>query len=62
MEAEYTTQAPGLFHAMITEPVKVWTWCPVCWDRTEQTFKREDDLKEYYTCAECRCEHGIAVR
>lgn len=61
-QAPYETKPAGLFHAMLTEPLTIWAWCPTCWVQTDQTFHHEDDRLEYYVCTCCGQLHGIAVR
>jgi hypothetical protein len=61
-QAPYETKPAGLFHALLTEPLKIWGWCPNCWVQTDQTFHHEDERFEYYLCEGCNRLHAIAVR
>jgi hypothetical protein len=61
-QAEYKTNPAGLFHAIATEPLTIWHYCRICWDRTNQDFLRDEDEFEIYRCQDCNCENKVAVR
>ena len=60
----YPTGPAALFHAKAAEadPSVIWAYCPICWDRTEQVFEREEEKFEVYRCKTCGIIHKIAVR
>lgn len=60
----YPTGPAALFHANATEAESsvIWTYCPTCWDRTEQVFEGDEGKFEVYRCKTCGIIHKIAVR
>lgn len=31
----------------------IWTWCPVCWVRTNYVLTAETETEKIYTCPDC---------
>lgn len=48
--------------AEVREYIEIWTYCPTCWDRTEQVFQRDNGRYEEYRCEQCGIVHQVAVR
>jgi len=61
-QAEYKVGQASLFHAIAVEVQPIWRWCPVCWDRTNFDFLKDDGLDEVYRCENCNHIHRIRVR
>ena len=63
IDLDYPSSAASLFATAAREvPQVVWTWCSVCWVRTDHICQIFKPGEKVYICQQCGQSHKVEVK